>query len=354
MAAARTSTAAARKTSSLRVPVGTVISDAESGRADRRSCGRWPGCAGCQGRPGWPRQHPLQVEHQPRAPPVNAWREGPAAHAPTGAQGAGRRRPARPAERRQVHADPSDLRGAPQGRRLSVHDAGAEPGCGSRRREQEFRRCGYPRPDRRRGRRRGTRASLPAPPATNPPAAAYRRHRALRRRRRPGRGRPRHRQGTPALRPCARGEAALAGAEQARPRRRGRAQGARRGIRQVVSLEGPGVRRHRDQRRRLPRSRLCHLRLAAEATGGAGRTGARRERSRARIGRCRRAPAGDQGRVEPRHRQRPRHRPRRGRSLGGGNRRAAPGGKGNRARVVGRDCRRHAATRMERAARGDA
>ena len=44
---------------------------------------------------------------------------------------------------------------------------------------------------------------------------------------------------------------------------------ARRGIRQIVSLEGTGVCRDRDQRRRLPRTRLRDLRVAAEATGRA-------------------------------------------------------------------------------------
>ena len=52
------------------------------------------------------------------------------------AQGARGRRACRHAQRRQVDADPRHLGGTPQGRRLSVHHARAEPRRRARRREQ--------------------------------------------------------------------------------------------------------------------------------------------------------------------------------------------------------------------------
>ena len=67
-------------------------------------------------------------------------REGEQRMLAAGAQGSCRRRSARHAECRQVDADTRDFGSATQGRRLSVHDAGAEPGRRPRRREQELRR----------------------------------------------------------------------------------------------------------------------------------------------------------------------------------------------------------------------
>ena len=48
---------------------------------------------------------------------------------------------------------------------------------------------------------------------------------------------------------------------------RGRARAAREGVRQGVSMEGPGVRDHRDQRRRMPRARVRDPGLARRASG---------------------------------------------------------------------------------------
>ena len=135
--------------------------------------------------------------------------------------------------------------------------------------------------DRRRGRRRGPRSSLPAPPAAHAPAAAHRRHGAVRRRASiPSRMR------APSSRNSKRYDPALA----EKPRwlvlnkldlvAAERTRAARCGVRQVVSLERTGVCHDRDQRRRLPRARLCDLRVAAEAAGRARRPrGGRNERA---------------------------------------------------------------------------
>ena len=67
---------------------------------------------------------------RPRAAQGRAGHAGRGAHRPPGAQAARRRRPARLPQRRQVVADRAHLGGAPQDRRLPVHDAGPEPGHG--------------------------------------------------------------------------------------------------------------------------------------------------------------------------------------------------------------------------------
>ena len=66
-------------------------------------------------------------------------------------------------------------------------------------------------------------------------------------------------------------QAALAGAEQARPRARRGARSARQGLREGVPMEGSGLRDRRGERRRLPRARLQDPGLARCASGtGAG------------------------------------------------------------------------------------
>ena len=110
----------------LRVPVGTVITDADTGRAHRRPRPRRAARARRQGRQRRPRQHPFQVEHQPRAAPVHARRKGRAAPrcssssrcSPTSACSACRT----PASRTLIRAISA---ARPEGRRLSVHHARA-------------------------------------------------------------------------------------------------------------------------------------------------------------------------------------------------------------------------------------
>ena len=93
-----------------------------------------------QGRRRRLRQPALQEQHQPRAAPEDARLAGRAEEAEARAEGAGRRRPARHAERRQVDADRRDLERAAEDRRLSVHDAASEPRRGARRARAELRR----------------------------------------------------------------------------------------------------------------------------------------------------------------------------------------------------------------------
>ena len=95
---------------------------------------------------------------------------GRGAHGPPRAQAARRRRPARLPERRQVVADRPHLGGAPQDRRLPVHDAGPEPGHGRAVGRAVVRRRRHPGPDRGRARRRGPRRPVPAPPRADAPA----------------------------------------------------------------------------------------------------------------------------------------------------------------------------------------
>ena len=77
---------------------------------------------------------------------------------------------------------------AAEDRRLSVYDARTESRRGARGPEQELRDRGYSRFDRGRGGRCGSRASVPASPAAHRRAAAPRRPGAVRRKRRSGRG----------------------------------------------------------------------------------------------------------------------------------------------------------------------
>ena len=78
----------------------------------------------------------LQVERQSRAAAIHARRAGREPHARARAEGARRRRSARPAERRQVDFHPRGLERPAEGGRLSVHDAQpvARRGAGERRR----------------------------------------------------------------------------------------------------------------------------------------------------------------------------------------------------------------------------
>ncbi len=96
----------------------------------------------------------------------------------------------------------------------------------------------------------------------------------------------------------------------------GRTQSARCRIRQVVPMERSGVHDRRDQRRRLSRSRLRRPALAGSASLPK-RSPQSHERDGHDIDRRRRAAAGDQGRIDAGHRRRARHRSRRRRPLGG-------------------------------------
>ena len=97
-------------------------------------------------------------------------RSGSVAEARTEADG--RRCVGRLPERRQEHPDQCDQRGQAEDRRLSVHDARAEPRGGQDRRSHGLRGRRHPRPDRRR--QRGKRPRAPVPAAHRASACAVR------------------------------------------------------------------------------------------------------------------------------------------------------------------------------------
>ena len=105
-------------------------------RTDRRSDRAQPERADRAGRRGRPRQPAFQVEHEPRAASEDRRQAGRAPHAAPRTEGAGRRRPARHAERGQVDVHLVGVERAAEDRRLSVHDARAESRRGARRAEQ--------------------------------------------------------------------------------------------------------------------------------------------------------------------------------------------------------------------------
>ena len=119
----------------LRMPVGTIISDAESGERIAELLEPGEKVLHRQGRRRRLRQPALQEQHQPRAAAEDAGLAGRAAQAQARAARARRRRPARHAERRQVDPDRRDLERPAEDRRLSVHDPASRTSAwsGSRR-----------------------------------------------------------------------------------------------------------------------------------------------------------------------------------------------------------------------------
>ena len=113
------------------------------------------------------------------------------------------------------------LRRPAEDRRLPVHDAAPEPRRRPRRYREEFRRRRHAGADRRRRRRRRPRRPLPQAPAAHAPAAAPGRPLPARPRRRPGARCQDHRRRTAQARPGAGRQAALAGRNKTRPDPRG-------------------------------------------------------------------------------------------------------------------------------------
>ncbi len=170
----------------LKMPVGTIISDAETGEVLYELLDARRGHHHRQGRRRRLRQHALQERHQPRAAAEDAGLARREEEPQARTQGAGRRRPAGHAQCGQVDLDQRHLERAPAHRRLPVHHAAPEPGRGARRAGAELRGGRPAGPDRRRVRRRRPGPPVPAAPAAHAPAAARRRHGAVRRQRRPG------------------------------------------------------------------------------------------------------------------------------------------------------------------------
>ena len=108
-----------------------------------------PAGDGRPGRPRRPRQQVLRHLDQPGAPRVRARRRRRGAVDQPGTEGDRRRRPGRPAERRQVHAAVPAVAGPAGDRRLPVHDQVPEPRHRQRRRRPVVRPGRPARPDRR-------------------------------------------------------------------------------------------------------------------------------------------------------------------------------------------------------------
>ena len=126
------------------VPVGTLVFkiDPETGekRAGRRPHGGRPARAARAGRTRRARQRALRDLDQPRAAQGAAGRAGRGVRPPPQAEAAGRRRPGRLSQRRQVDADLGHLGGEAEDRRLPVHDPDAQPRRGRAQRRPRLRR----------------------------------------------------------------------------------------------------------------------------------------------------------------------------------------------------------------------
>ena len=159
---------------SIPVPVGTVVHElAPDGPASSATSPRTAPTARRprgQGRPG---QRALRDLHQSRAAPRAA---GPARRGqgpPPHAEAAGRCRPRRLPQRRQVHAHLPHLGRAAEDRRLPLHHAGPEPRRGApRATTAQLRRRRRARPHRGRAQRPRPRPPVPAPPRAHARAGA--------------------------------------------------------------------------------------------------------------------------------------------------------------------------------------
>src|SRR5262249_35408623 len=156
--------------------------------------------------------------------------------------------------RREVDVHPRGLGGAPEGRRLPVHDAAPAPGRGPRRHGPQLRGCRHPGIDRRRSRRRGARAPVPEASRPHAPAPAHRRRRSPRRRRRSGARREGDSERAEEVRRGAVPKAALAGLQQNRYAARGAAGRRDRRSAAKTALARAELSHLSARRRRLPRT----------------------------------------------------------------------------------------------------
>ena len=157
---------------------------------------------------------------------------------------------------RQVHADRTHLRSAPEDRRLPVHDAHPEPGSRHAERRSQLRRRRRPRVDPWRTRRPRARRSVPPSHRADEGPDSPRR-RVERVGPRSGRGLRHHSRGAAPVRPEGGRQAADRGGEQARrPRRPLAPHAARKARQEARAAHSPDLGRHRRRRRRTARSGL--------------------------------------------------------------------------------------------------
>ena len=168
----------------VRVPLGTVARDLESGEIIADLDTRGGRCRHRPGRAGRTRQLQLRDVHPPGAALCAAGNPRRGAPHPPRAAAHGGCRPGRLPQRRQVDPDPARLGRPPARGGLPLHHAGTQPRGGSFRRGEELRPRRHSGPHRGSSRRARSRRSLPAPrlphERAHPPG----------RRRRPQRPRP--------------------------------------------------------------------------------------------------------------------------------------------------------------------
>ena len=132
----------------IAVPPGTLIFDRDRRQRPARPDRSRPGGDRRQRRPRRPRQQGLRHLHQPRAARDAARHARRGTLDRPGAEGHRRRRPGRPAQRRQIDAaEPAVARPAGD-RRLSVHDQASQSRPGDDRRRTGLRPRRPARPDR--------------------------------------------------------------------------------------------------------------------------------------------------------------------------------------------------------------